>query len=216
MPNWVNNRLTVTGKKEKLEAFKKQHLQIKADADETYRFDFNTVIPEPKVIEDCPEDCLVKEESHIVKDTDRPWFDWYSWHCKHWGTKWNACEANVIETDDELTIWFDTAWSPPEPVILKIIEMHPELEFEYKYVEEQGPVYTGVAHGSRGEITDFYEPESETKEAYEIMFDLWGNESDYRYVPSKGTYIYIGDEDAEDEASFESLHEVLKEINEGR
>ena len=45
---------------------------------------------------------------------------WYDWCCDNWGTKWNAYSN---EQEDEDTISFETAWSNPEPVMLKLSEI---------------------------------------------------------------------------------------------
>ncbi len=70
---------------------------------------------------------------------------WYEWCCEHWGTKWNAAGASLGEGCEEwerrgecvrrVEINFDTAWSPPQPVILRASELYPELEFELRYFE---------------------------------------------------------------------------------
>jgi hypothetical protein len=41
--------------------------------------------------------------------------DWYGWHVKHWGTKWDISEGNFELEEDGLSGngWFNTAWSPP-------------------------------------------------------------------------------------------------------
>lgn len=58
---------------------------------------------------------------------------WYDWCRREWGTKWNACGTR-IEDDD--TISFDTAWSAPEPVLLKLAEMYLEAEIKHWWADE--------------------------------------------------------------------------------
>lgn len=51
-----------------------------------------------------------------------------------WGTKWNAYDQTV---DQEAgTARFDTAWSFPEPVLLKVSEQFPEVAIEIRYADE--------------------------------------------------------------------------------
>lgn len=45
--------------------------------------------------------------------------DWYDWCSRYWGTKWNACDASWSGN----SVWFETAWSDPEPVFLKLSEL---------------------------------------------------------------------------------------------
>jgi hypothetical protein len=67
--------------------------------------------------------------------------DWYDWNTKHWGTKWNACEGEIVfnithdgETLMEFT--FDTAWSVPEPIWRKLAELFPDVVFEIAFFDE--------------------------------------------------------------------------------
>lgn len=57
---------------------------------------------------------------------------WYKWALAHWGTKWNA---SMYRDDPEtLEVWFETAWSTPEPVIKLLVESmgaHAFEEIEY-------------------------------------------------------------------------------------
>ena len=49
---------------------------------------------------------------------------WYGWSHEHWGTKWNAYSGHVVKREeDSIHITFQTAWSPPEPIFEKMIEM---------------------------------------------------------------------------------------------
>ena len=50
-----------------------------------------------------------------------------------WGTKWNACEPTV---DSPESASFETAWSFPEPIFLKLSSMFPEATIELTYADE--------------------------------------------------------------------------------
>ena len=42
--------------------------------------------------------------------------DWYHWSIENWGTKWDVAGSNdgVVDVkENEITLYFDTAWSPP-------------------------------------------------------------------------------------------------------
>jgi hypothetical protein len=60
----------------------------------------------------------------------------YEWCCRNWGTKWNFCEVDLDEEDEQLNYNFSTAWSIPMPVLLKMSKMFPALTFEYNGNEE--------------------------------------------------------------------------------
>ena len=56
---------------------------------------------------------------------------WYEWRCEHWGTKWNACDAEITDNvDGSLHVQFDTAWSFPFPIFEKLVAAFPQLFFE--------------------------------------------------------------------------------------
>lgn len=103
---------------------------------ETYIIDFDKIIPEPKTKEECPKECVIKSarEAHISEDKDRPWFDWYTWHNKYWGTKWNAYDAHTIIGKSYVTFIFNTAWAAPYPVIEKLFLLG--YDFDYRYADE--------------------------------------------------------------------------------
>jgi len=96
---------------------------------------------------------------------------WYEWNIANWGTKWNAYET---EKKDEDTISFDTAWSMPEPVMLKLSEMFPEIEFEHWYADEDAGSNTGYVTYKAGEITGGCAYDSCSNEAYETYIYCWG------------------------------------------
>ena len=50
-----------------------------------------------------------------------------------WGTKWNACDQS-FDGPDEAN--FETAWSFPEPVFLKLSQLFPEATIELAYADE--------------------------------------------------------------------------------
>jgi hypothetical protein len=57
---------------------------------------------------------------------------WYSWSVDNWGTKWNAGDTSynggVLE--------FETAWSTPEPVMIELSDMNPDITFTVEYADE--------------------------------------------------------------------------------
>lgn len=63
-------------------------------------------------------------------------YDWCA-DLEGWGTKWDLdpSDVNVRFWDDEVGISFMTAWSPPEPIIVELSSMFPELFFKLEYVE---------------------------------------------------------------------------------
>jgi hypothetical protein len=58
--------------------------------------------------------------------------DWYDWAVKNWGTKWNSSDG-IYENG---TLSFQTAWSLPEPVLVKLSEMFPDVTIGVVYADE--------------------------------------------------------------------------------
>lgn len=104
--------------------------------------------------------------------------DWYDWSIANWGTKWNACDPELIDfrpdtlelerhggskkikiaPGDEikegyLHYKFMTAWSPAEPVIAKMSKLFPNLLFEAVF-EEEGLQFYYKATFEKGEKVD--------------------------------------------------------------
>ena len=103
MPNWCYNKVSITNNSDdnsKLQKVKEFLYSDASDDTEENVFDFNNVVPEPKEAE-----------------------DWYMWRVNSWGTKWNSSCAEITYEDEETVEYqFDTAWSPPEPIILQLRE----------------------------------------------------------------------------------------------
>lgn len=122
--------------------------------------------------------------------------DWYDWSIEHWGTKWNTCNTNVREDKNE--VYFDTAWSPSVEAVEKFSKMHPELKVTHEYAEEQTGFMSGRFEYEDGEKVSETQFEPFSKEAYEMSFELWGNEDEYKFNKETNTYEYV-DPDEEKE-----------------
>ena len=89
-------------------------------------------------------------------------YDWYEWRVGtmenlfkdgHWGTKWNVCYAFLDDgpTDTRANLAFDTAWSPPIPVIIQLSKQFPKLAFTLKYWEG-GCGFRGILRVKAGNV----------------------------------------------------------------
>ena len=111
---------------------------------------------------------------------------WYDWSCRYWGTKWNASEAKVtayIAGDDTAIIRFQTAWSPPKPVICDLSKQYPDLTIRCEYADEDIGSNCGIYDYANGKIT--YEKEYSYGEAsIKWACDVWG----YDYKEYKDTF----------------------------
>lgn len=109
---------------------------------------------------------------------------WYDWCVNNWGTKWNAYSCTE-ESEDEIT--FETAWSNPEPIMLKLSEMYPEATIEHWWADEDMGSNDGYRVYEGGEIVegDYYD--SCSNEAYETYIKCWG-ESQCLYQDKDGLW----------------------------
>lgn len=146
MPNWVNNRITVSGSPSEVERFEDTaRKQPNIWSDEIYEancemgdvLSFANFIAPPQEAVDSGEywgtHGFVKGEA--VGRTDN---NWYEFNTREWDTKWDAGEVSRVEISGGVEYGFQTAWSPPEPVFEKMTEMFPKLTFDVWWEEEQG------------------------------------------------------------------------------
>lgn len=62
---------------------------------------------------------------------------WYEWNIANWGTKWNSYHFRFVSMNEKrLEIMFDTAWSVPKPVLLRLGDMFPRLRFAFASFDE--------------------------------------------------------------------------------
>jgi hypothetical protein len=134
MPNWVDNTLVVTGDKDDVRAFVEQaarpYEHMTGETREAKLSFWNFVKP------DSPEDY---EQN------------WYDWNVKNWGCKW---DARVMDMDDTsldsgyVSYAFETPWGQPLEFFQTIVAQYPHLDFNLRYLEEQG--WGGELAGSGG------------------------------------------------------------------
>lgn len=82
--------------------------------------------------------------------------DWYDWRIEKWGTKWNVGSDVDIDnlSGNNISLSFDTAWSPPIPVIAAMCEQYPEVSATLRYIET-GNWFAGTVEGVNGKIEDY-------------------------------------------------------------
>lgn len=113
---------------------------------------------------------------------------WYDWAVENWGTKWNSYgqdhNKNTLNT-----VWFETAWSMPEPVIKALSEEFPHMRFKIEWADEDTGYNVGMKMFEDGELNDERIPEGGTREAYEFCFALQPHKEQY-YKLENGNYEY--------------------------
>jgi hypothetical protein len=156
MPNDCENKLMIRGTHEDLKVFVSNH--IRQNEDNEWFLDFNTIIPEPNAPSECDAKYVMSdgETRHLQLPKGKEWFDWYSWRVDNWNTKWGAYDCSITENYDLIVVYYCTAWSPSIPIINKLIEMYPNLVFDYSYYE-CGCMLGGTIIGHNGRVTAEYE-----------------------------------------------------------
>jgi hypothetical protein len=133
MPNWCDNHLTITGPNEDIARFKQQAVghspwEPPLPDEKPSVLNFHSLVPIPaEVLQAGYEDAG------------------YEWENNHWGCKWGACSADLIDDNgDSLLYGFDTAWAPPIKFLEAVAKLWPTLTFILEY-EEGGMGYKGLA-----------------------------------------------------------------------
>lgn len=127
---------------------------------------------------------------------------WYDWCIQNWGTKWNSYgyEDNLNYNAHPDSVRFETAWSAPHPVLEQLAGMHPDIEFEHKWADEDIGQNCGSRTYKNGIIAEEYCPGS-NKEAIEFACAVKGYESPidigYALNSSQTDYINVWSEEYE-------------------
>ena len=138
MPNWCFNNLTVSmhnesGKK-LAKAFQDNHTNDKGEA---YSSPLTDLYPCPPELLETDADFKGESPKHLANKAKYGHVDWYSWRLANWGTKWDACEVQIIDEDEDyVQIRFDSAWSPPTNFFEWYAKENPDVVFLNQYDEE--------------------------------------------------------------------------------
>jgi len=137
MPNWCANSLKIKPKTTRAKYALERHIMPELKKGQECRL-FNAIIPMPQELIDtvCGSVEESKRAAHAAQmqaNIEKHGYPtWYEFANAKWGTKWDACEpTHQVNEDGSVTIWFDTAWSPPMPIYEKLEEMGFEVEATY-------------------------------------------------------------------------------------
>ena len=97
---------------------------------------------------------------------------WYKWRTRNWGTKWNAYGYEAGVQFDGKSLHFLTAWAPPQPIVAKLAEMYPDLDFTHQFANEDIGMNCGEDEYHNGSLCGEYRPAQQ--EAVDFANDLWG------------------------------------------
>jgi hypothetical protein len=137
MPNLVENSLVITGPPEEVTDFLAYARGVDDNGDELL-LDFDRFIPQPeRITRDMITDPMELTDLRAMGGDGSLVLCWRS---QYWGTKWHRDiilegQQTVDENDLEVAFTFDSAWSPPLPVIRAMSEKFPSLLFDLDYYE---------------------------------------------------------------------------------
>ena len=121
MPNWCNNSLRVIGEEKRINDFIKDFKEK----------GFEAVLPIPSNLQG------IEHNNECVQ-----------WCNRHWGTK--GAEPSSIEQENN-TLFFDTAWSPPSKEFLTKASEKYGVDIELFYQEDMGG-FEGLVHVIDGKV----------------------------------------------------------------
>ena len=172
MPNWCKNNLKIIGNGEKvLELLE----LMKNDKGE---MTFNRLVPMPDELKETTSptpESVTEEERKKLRDKYGA-ENWYDWHCKNWGCKWDASESQFYEDDGQWMVTFTTPWGPPVEFVKNVSKQFPKMTFKMQFADESERDYPlGESTFSNGEeFTDG--PLEGTPQAEEFADKVWSEE----------------------------------------
>ena len=99
---------------------------------------------------------------------------WYDWRIANWGTKWNAYDTYIDDCGDKYAIiFFYTAWSGVPEIIYKLVEMFPNLSFEYVYADEDVSYNCGEGRKNEDGVFIINRAKEGSDEAMALYIEAW-------------------------------------------
>lgn len=127
MPNHCSNDLRITGSPKLIDLF------FETVKGPEKLIDASKIIPYPKKFADADaraEEARKKTGEIFTDVADGYNNGGYEWCCKHWGTKWGLYNFTEVKRfKRSAVVTFDTAWSPPSPIIKEASNRFPQLTF---------------------------------------------------------------------------------------
>lgn len=183
MPNWCSNSLEITGPVEavkNLEAFVGRPLTEGEQTIQEPIFSLANIKPSTPDID--PKHALFPSKGED---------DWWHNNVNSWGTKWDVYGEGVGKSsgDGYVNYSFDSAWSPPTPVIERLAQIFPEVSIKFSYYET-GCDFWGIENYANGELVSEVGGEMSHK-AYETLgMDCWNCEMYDEDPEENGEYLY--------------------------
>ena len=146
MPNWCRNQITIRSKDKELLRNLRDDLE-----DMNGKGLLHYMYPMPHELRNTTKGSNSETNQEFI---DKYGFDnWYDWALHNWDTKWDVDFDLVFEplvrlgfTYYELSLEFNSAWSPPLAVWQKFVDRYPKGTFEVADLQyiESGMQFCGV------------------------------------------------------------------------
>jgi hypothetical protein len=182
MPNHISHKLTVRPKNEEKDwekahaTFEEMEKFMKTDVSD---FDFNKLIPMP------PHSETFFAEGGLGQEEEKKYgkSNWYTWSIENWDTKWNAYSVAW----DFDTLYFQTAWSTPAPVLIELSKKFPDTEIKVEYADEDFGSNCGIVIYKNGEIISERTNKSEPEYPWVVLAEKLYYEVSYQheYIENK-------------------------------
>ncbi len=174
MPNWCANSLkliaTTAESESKLSEIVRELARAAAANDNPNIFNLIKPVPEALMIVSGflgdPEEQAALEEAGRKNLDAYGYTNWYEYCVGEWGTKWDAKDATYDIEGNKITIYFDTAWSPPMGIYHALEDMGFDVEATYV---EQGMGYIGYYKNGTDTCTELKELETEEEDPFENL-----------------------------------------------
>lgn len=129
MPNYCHNTLSFHGDVNIISELRSHIITSKNI------LTFEKVLPTPDELTDNN-----KSEEELKKlEKKYGYNNWYDWRIHNWGTKWDATNSHVIlEDENNIKIFFDTAWCPPMTWLFYVIKLYPKLDVTIRFIDSLG------------------------------------------------------------------------------
>ena len=178
MPNWCANSLkliaTTAESESKLSEIVRELARAAAADDDAAIF--NLIKPVPQALQivagflgDTAEQAALAEAGKKNLDT-YGYQNWYDYCVGEWGTKWDARDATYDIDGNQVTIYFDTAWSPPMGIYHALENMGFSVEATYV---EQGMGYIGYYKDGVDTCGELNQIEVEMDDEYQELGDYF-------------------------------------------
>lgn len=162
MPNWCSNKLIVSGSAASI----KQFLDWLGEGKGL----LSKINPTPEELTERQSPFNGTKEESAALVAKYGFDNWYDWNIANWGTKWdvNAQFEDYSINDEEVIIYFDSAWSPPQLVIAELAKKFENLSINHAYLEE-AMCFVGYDNYEAGVLVDDFHSDDPDSERWKLV-----------------------------------------------